>query len=274
LILLVASRKDPASMNIMEQVLGNYPFKPCQEQFGNAHVYVAEEARQEIRLVVLDEELVYTEKVNVFQPSPELVIFLSRHSSESAIPTLSVHTPGNLGEAKLGGIPRKVSVSPANAMRTALKAMAKMAAEKQLNYKVSYECTHHGPSLDRPAMFVELGSSPKQWSDKQAAEVVAHASMEAASSFGRNEVPAVLGIGGPHYNEKFTKIALERDVAFGHMIPKYAIHGIDEEILKQCVDRTLERVELAVLDWKGIRGEDKQRLVENLVKIGLKIQKV
>lgn len=273
-ILLVASEKDPASMNIAKQVLANYPFKLCGEKFKEARVYAAKVCMQEVRLTILDEELVCAQDIASFSPVLRLIIFLSRHSSLSGTPTLSVHTPGNLGPAVLGGFPKKVSVSPANVMRAALKAMAKVVNEKKLNYKVSYECTHHGPSLESPAMFIELGSSQKQWMDLKAAEAVAHATMEAISSFGREKAQAALGIGGPHYNEKFTRMALEEGLAFGHIIPKYAISQFDEEVLRQCINKTCEKVKLAVLDWKGIKSEDKQRLIQMLQKTGLEIQKV
>jgi len=274
LILLVASKRDPASMNITKQLLQKYPFELWKENFKGEQVYVFEKDEQNVRLVVLDEELVYAQNITDFSPALELIIFLSRHSSEKGIPTLSVHTPGNFGKADLGGFPKKLSVAPANAMRTALKTMVQLAKEDNLAYKVSYECTHHGPSLDKPAMFVELGSTPKQWIDTEAAKVIAHAVMETVKNFGKREAQTVIGIGGPHYNEKFTKIALESNIAFGHIIPKYAIPEVDKDILCQCVQKTLEKVELALLDWKGIRGEDKQRLAGALEGLGLKIQKV
>ncbi|MEM2780913.1 MAG: D-aminoacyl-tRNA deacylase [Candidatus Bathyarchaeia archaeon] len=274
LILLAASKKDQASMNITKKLLEGYPFKPCEETFKDAEIYALEKNGQNVRLAVLDGELIHAQTITDFSPSIELIIFLSRHSSEKGIPTLSVHTPGNLGKAEFGGITRKLSVAPANAMKTALKVMAQLAKEKVLAYKVSYECTHHGPSLDAPAMFVELGSTPKQWADMEAAKVIAHAAMETVANFKKREAQAAIGIGGPHYNEKFTKIALESNIAFGHIIPKYTIPEIDEEILSQCVQKTLEKVELALLDWKGIKGEDKQHVVEMLENLGLKIQKV
>ncbi|MEM1565731.1 MAG: D-aminoacyl-tRNA deacylase [Candidatus Bathyarchaeia archaeon] len=273
MILLVASSKDPASMNITKQILENYPFEPRKRDFKDVHVYAFRENEQ-IKLVVLNEELVYAQSVTGFSPALELIIFLSRHSSEKGIPTLSVHAPGNFGEACLGGISRKLSVAPANAMKVALKTMAQLVKEKNLAYKVSYECTHHGPSLDKPAMFVELGSTLKQWTDTEAAKVVAQAAMEAALNFREREAQIAIGVGGPHYNEKFTRIALESNIAFGHIIPKYAIPEVNGEILHQCVQKTLEKVKLALLDWKGIRGEDKQRLIETLEKLNLKIQKV
>ena len=97
--------------------------------------------------------------------------------------------------------------------------------------------------------------------------------MEAISKFGNPPVKTVLGIGGPHYSSKFTRMALEKEVAFGHMIPKYAVPSLDSEILRQCIEKTLERVESAVLDWKGIKGEDKQPLVKMLIEASIPFEK-
>jgi D-aminoacyl-tRNA deacylase len=273
MILLVASNKDVASLNIKKQILTHYPFRECSEKFQENPTYEASISNRNVRLVTLNTESVYAQDTTTFFSNLELVMFISRHSSLSGTPTLSVHTPGNLGEAELGGIPRKVSVSPANAMRDALKAMARLKQEMRLDYEVSYECTHHGPSLDVPTMFSELGSCAKQWNDIKAAEAVAHATMEAVSRFGNFPAKAVLGIGGPHYQSKFTRVALESDVAFGHMIPKYAIPAVDSELLKQCIGRTLEKTELAVLDWKGIKGENKAPLLRMLKEAGIPFEK-
>jgi D-aminoacyl-tRNA deacylase len=228
---------------------------------------------KKVEFVTLNEESICAQNLADSHPAPDLAVFISRHSSLSGTPTLSVHTPGNIGKANHGGVPKKVSFSPANAMRDTLKAMVSLKEEMQLDYEVSYECTHHGPSLNVPAMFVELGSSPLQWRDSRAAEVVAHAAMNAISSFGKSKARAVLGIGGPHYSSRFTRMALESEVAFGHIIPKYVLADVDLEILKQCVERTLEKVESAILDWKGIRGENKATLIDLLKKINLPFEK-
>jgi D-aminoacyl-tRNA deacylase len=273
MILVVASGKDVAGVNIAEQILSHYTFEKTTKSFQENPVYTAKVNGREVKLITLTEESVYAQYLTNFF-TPELIVFISRHSSKSRTPTLSVHTPGNLGEAKLGGLPRKVSFSPANAMRDALRAMMRLKKEMNLDYEVSYECTHHGPSLDVPAMFTELGSSLRQWRDSKAAEAVAHATIEAVSKFRQLHTPVVLGIGGPHYNEKFSQMALRDEIAFGHMIPKYAISGVDAAILKQCVERTFEEVELAVLDWKGIKGEHKPKLVAMLNGIGLPMKKV
>jgi D-aminoacyl-tRNA deacylase len=244
------------------------------ENFQENPIYETNIEGRKVKLVTLNEESVYAQNLTNFFGNLELVLFTSRHSSVSGTPTLSVHTPGNLGKAELGGLTRRVSVSPANAMRDALKAMVQFKDEMQLKYEVSYECTHHGPSLNVPTMFAELGSSPKQWNDLKAAEAVAHAAMKAISKFGESPAKAVLGIGGPHYSEKFTRITLESEIAFGHIIPKYAVPYVDLEILRQCVEKTQEKVEFVVLDWKGIKGEHKSKLVEMLKEISIPSKKV
>ena len=272
MILLVASKKDKASMNIAKQLIANHNFHKVSESFLGNPVYSREMPNGEIsKLIFIDQESVNSQNLP-FPKSLRLLIFLSRHKSESGRPTLSVHTPGNLGEASLGGVPRKVSISPASAMKEALLAMKRAQEEMDLKYEVSYECTHHGPSLDVPTMFVELGSSPKQWGDVAAAEAVARGALAAASI--EKTYPSVLGIGGPHYNGKFTRKALGTEIAFGHMVPKYAIERLDEEMLRQCLERTVEPVQKIVLDWKGIRGADKKELLEKLLKVDLEFEKI
>jgi len=121
-------------------------------------------------------------------------------------------------------------------------------------------------------MFVELGSSLTQWKDVTAAEAVAHAAMASIKKGSESSIVAI-GIGGPHYGEKFTRMALEDSFAFGHIMPKYLVSQVNAEIIRQCIDRTLEKVETIALDWKGIRGADKILLVGALKEIKVKIQK-
>lgn len=274
MILLVASDRDLAGMNIAQSILQNHPFTKTDSTFQENPVYRADLNGRQVAHITLNEEPVYPQNLPEAFPNAELIVFISRHSSQSGTPTLSVHTPGNLGSAELGGLPRTVSVSPAAAMQTALKTLKRLQTEKNLNYQVSYECTHHGPSLNVPTMFVELGSSIAQWNDLDAAAVVGEAAVEAIRTFSSPKQPAALGIGGTHYNQKFTHMALDGEAVFGHMIPKYALAQVDAEILRQCKEKTLEKVETAVLDWKGIRSEDKPSLLAALQEAGLLVKKV
>ena len=273
MILVAASIKDIAGVNIAKQVLRNYPFGKTGEAYQENPVYCAEINGKQIRLITLKDESIYAQNLPEHFSNPELVVFLSRHSSQSGKPTLSVHTPGNFAEAELGGLPRTLSVSPAAAMRDALKALQQFKTDMKLDYEVSYECTHHGPSLNVPTIFVELGSSPEQWSDMKAAEAVAKAAMKAIINFQVPRQKAALGIGGPHYNSKFTKMTLENAALFGHIIPKYVLANVGAEILQQCVERTWEKVDEAILDWKGITSKDKPRILQALANIKLPYKK-
>ena len=58
------------------------------------------------------------------------------------------------------------------------------------------------------------------------------------------------------------------------MIPKYAVPSIDADMIKQCIERTYDRVQLALLDWKGIKSEDKPSLLTALETAGLPYQKI
>ena len=274
MILLVHSARDIAGVNIANRILERHNFSKTKEAYQESPVYTAEMNGKEVSFLTLKEEAVNAQYLPEAFPNAQLIIFISRHSSQSGKPTLSVHTTGNFGEAGLGGLPRTLSVAPAIAMQTALRALYRLRQEMNLDYEVSYECTHHGPSLKVPVMFVELGSSEPQWNDSKAAQAVGDAAVSAIVNFSASGGSSVIGMGGTHYNQKFTRMALAGEAVFGHMVPKYAISTIDSEMLSQCAKKTLEKVTLAVLDWKGIASQDKQALLCSLQETGLPFTKV
>lgn len=274
MILLVASNKDIASLNIKEQILKHYPFRKIAREFHENPAFAAKINGKKVTLLTLNEESVRAQRLPQEFPQAKLIVFISRHSSQSGKPTLSVHTPGNFGNAELGGLPRVISVSPALAMKNVLKELIRFKEQLNIDYDVLFECTHHGPSLNVPTMFVELGSSEMQWSDPKAAEAVAHSAISTIANFDESITPVAIGIGGTHYNHKFTLMSLVGEAVFGHIIPKYSISNIDVEMLHQCVEKTLEKVSLAVLDWKGIKSVDKPNLLLALETVGLPYKKV
>lgn len=273
-ILLVHSTLDIAGENIAKNILERYPLKKTGEMYQENAVYAAQVNGRQVNFLTLKEETVNAQYLQDDYPDAELVVFISRHRSESGRPTLSVHTTGNFGEAELGGLSRTLSVAPAKVMQIALKALSNLNQEMNLGYEVSYEGTHHGPTLNLPVMFVELGSSEPQWNDLQAAQAVGDAAMTSIAKFSPPTESAVLGIGGPHYNQKFTSMALTGEVFFGHMIPKYAVSKIDSAIINQSMAKTLGDVSSVVLDWKGIASQDKPKLLAALAETGLLIKKV
>ena len=82
-----------------------------------------------------------------------------------------------------------------------------------------------------------------------------------------------LGIGGTHYPEKFNKLIIESDYAFGPIIPKHGLGFLDAKLLSQILAKSTQKVEGAVVDWKGL-GDQKRRVVKLLEDFGLEIIKV
>jgi D-aminoacyl-tRNA deacylase len=79
-----------------------------------------------------------------------------------------------------------------------------------------------------------------------------------------------IGIGGPHYCSNFNKIALRTDIAFSHFCPKYHLDKLNEDLIRQSIERTKEKVDFILLDWKGL-GTEKQRIVELLKNMNLEM---
>lgn len=250
-----------ASSNIASHIISLYRFEKAAEHDGPP-MYRGVLGGKDVGLVIVEGELVYLQDFPMFS-SAELVVFVSRHQSRSGVPLLSVHVPGNLFHADFGGVSGKVSVAPANAMRAAILEMERQRTRLELEeFRVYYEGTHHGPSLDVPALFVEIGSTEKEWAIPKAGEAVAHAAIAAVTN--KEGVEAAVGIGGSHCNSRLTNHGLRSPVAFGHIIPSYAFEGLTPEIVSLCVERTLEKNPTLVLDWKGIDGRQRDGLMKIL----------
>jgi D-aminoacyl-tRNA deacylase len=200
--------------------------------------------------------------------NPQAYIFLSRHSAESGIASLTAHTTGNFSqEAKFGGAGKELGRADPSLLKNYLMALWKHR-DNVGGYEITMEATHHGPtSLQKPVMFVELGSSEKYWGDKKAAAVVVQALMESLAEKNVWSKVAV-GFGGTHYPEKFTKLMIEEDVAFAFVAPKYALEHVDERTVGQMLQRSTAPVRYAALDWKGL-GQHKEKIVGLVKQFGL-----
>ena len=265
LIVFAASRDDAASSNIASRMVSIYGFEAVNgesEAMEASSIVRARLEGREMSLVTVEGELVYLQDHPLFRDA-DLVVFLSRHQSRSGQPILSVHVPGNLSHADFGGVSNLVSVAPANAMRAALLELERQRTLLGLDgFRVYYEGTHHGPSLNVPTIFVEIGSSEREWTVPEAGEAAAHAAMSAALN--ADSVEAAIGLGGSHCNSRFTSHGLKMPIAFGHIVPSYAFGELSAATLSQLVERTLEKNPTIVLDWKGIDGKQRRSLMSLL----------
>jgi D-aminoacyl-tRNA deacylase len=267
-ILIVASTKDLAARNIAEKLMKLQNFKESEIVFDGNRLY----KNGDILFTYINTDSIHTNNLDKHFKF-DTIIFASRHRSESESPSFTVHTPGNFNDALLGGKPRELAIACPRIMRNVLIALKKARDELSLNYSVSLEATHHGPTeMNTPVMFVEIGSSEKQWKDDFAGEIVAKAMLSAIKETptGRNAI----GFGGGHYAPKHTETVLGSEIAIGHIMSKYAFENLNEETVKNMIERTENGCKIAVLDWKGIKGDDRKKLLNILKTLNIDILRV
>ena len=198
-----------------------------------------------------------------WKSSGEYIIVLSPHKSSAEVPALTTHCPGNWGKAEMGGKEKTLSIAYGSKMLIILKNMY-----EKTDISVSYEADHHGPTVDYPILFVELGNP--LWKSKKHAKIISDAVMEAIESNERYE--SYLGFGGNHYMAKHSKLAIEREYAFTHLLPKHAADFLDENMFKQAIEKNVEKIEKIILDKKGLRKEHRDYITKKAEKFGLDIE--
>ena len=204
-------------------------------------------------------------------------LYASTHKSEAGTPALTAHVPGNWGAADFGGQPSTLNMAYACKLKQILQLLDEAAKKHKLDWPVNMEVDHHGPTPaggKKALLFVEIGSGPDQWSNDLAGRVVAEAMMKSLFQ-PAPEAKVYLGIGGGHYSPKFTPLMLgSKERAVGHVLAKYRAADFDEKMLKQAIEKTIEPVQGALIDWKGLGKEERERIISVLEKAGMKWERV
>ncbi len=154
--LIVTSSEDPASMNIRGRLLEKQGW--VQGGFFGAHPAFERDdfAMVQVDRIHLEEDNIDERALQALGQPVELVVFASRHRAESRIPTLTVHPIGNYSTADFGGRAGFLCATAPNLMTSALRSLAEHA--RGMGFNVSFETTHHGPAVDSPAFYIEIGS--------------------------------------------------------------------------------------------------------------------
>jgi D-aminoacyl-tRNA deacylase len=257
-ILIVYSRTDPASKNIAQQLINHHGFVREQNE---TEIY----RKGNVRLVPLEKPCIYAAPDEL--PSDiDLILFASKHVSSSGKPALTVHTTGNLTtSADFGGNPEEVAFVDPTIIRRVLRGLRVDASRGGLDIDVTMEATHHGPtSFPCPVCFVEIGSGSHEWENSVLGKIAAGAIMAAATTVPGVD-PTAVGFGGTHYAAKHTRICLDGDYQIGHVVPKHAIEkGVSDQMIRDSIRKTTGSCKTAVVDWKGLGGLERRRLVESL----------
>jgi D-tyrosyl-tRNA(Tyr) deacylase len=263
--LIVTSQKDIAGMNVYKMLSQNFGFNKIGE-FEGQPVY----ERSNVRLIATKKGQVEAEHLDKHF-SPDYFVFASRHRSVSEQRTLTVHSPGNLTEeAKVGGQPKELAYSAPGAVKVALQVLQLVASEKNLDYQVSMEVTHHGPTgLSRPVLFVEVGSTEREWNDPLAVSAVSKAALAAAEN--DKTYQSGIGVGGNHYAPRHTRFILNSKDALGHLIPSYALDTLDLQMFQQAAQKS--NAEFCFLDWKGMKRLQREKVLALATELGLDVRR-
>lgn len=262
---IIASKQDLAGLNIKESLLDLFEFKQTSEKFDKKPVF---QLNENVKLYTAEKKSIYCEDIDK-QIDTDLFIFATKHQSKAGIASLSVHTQGNWSKAEYGGRDRQVCVSPANFLKQAMIKLNELG--QHTDFEIIQECTHHGPYLEKPSMFVEIGSNEEQWQNKEAAKIIAK-TIHCLITTQPPKYKTAVGIGGLHHTPNFKKIILNSDIAMGHVCPKYMLEFLDKELIEQAIERTQPKAELIILDWKGLK-EFKRRVKSMIEKTGIEVKR-
>lgn len=305
--LLVSTTTDPASVVIKEALLRREGWDTIQEDTLWAHqngsVWLYSITKSHLVADHIDQEFMSLEIPNKPQDITD-VMFLSRHAAASGQPSLTVHpigVPGPLQEVRSGGLSGKCP-PPNCRMASTFRELARAVAASPLasEFETALETTHHGPYLDKPACFLEIGSAESHWGRDDAGEIWADVlavelNLARSETTGTAEEPAknvswweltqeqrekslvFIGIGGGHYAPRHTDLAKLEGVFIGHLIAGYSLDFGETEAWKHAIvegvestKRAFEGCNLSVLmDKKSFKGGQREKVEAFLTEMGL-----
>jgi D-aminoacyl-tRNA deacylase len=302
---LVASHKDPASLTMAQCLIDDIGFSKdekdeisltnksqelsslnCPQKFARMshnHNKTSNYANFEsytfknLKLYLShDRTLLHMDNLDDLYPESDAFVFLSKHSSESERPTLTCHFTGNFSDSNpFGGFPREIGITYPYLQKSYIQDITSRKSFVS-EYDIIIEATHHGPtSLKKPCIFVEIGSTQKQWADRRAAAAVCQSvvTILTRENEGKHCKSVGIAFGGTHYPTRLNKLLLESEFGLASIAAKHNLISIDELMIRQMISRSVEKVTHAIVDKKGM-GKEKKRILELIEKENLKLLQV
>ncbi|MFX1498312.1 MAG: D-aminoacyl-tRNA deacylase [Promethearchaeota archaeon] len=293
--LIITSSEDIASMNIRNKLLNSedYSFEEVNFKWKKNKILKLNEYRLDknnnlhiennnVYLGMTHERMIFMDDLELkgMGFNPDFIIFASRHASKSARPALLTHTTGNWSKkADFGGQPEELSRSSALLHKAGFLSLLKQVKDDFLkHYVIDIEVTHHGPTnLKTPLIFMELGSSRKEWEDAYAAKIVADAIIYSISKYleleETSDYKIGLGFGGSHYAPNFNRLIVKENIALSFICPKYFLQNLNHDTVEKMILNTYENINFFILDWKGMNSDDKKHLIPILEDFEIPIKK-
>ncbi len=258
--MIVSSKEDQASENILQSLLEYKQWETVGEWKGNpvyrsGKDYIASLNKHHIYVDNIDEGLEELLDIKI-----DSIVYISKHASKAGIHSLTVHPIGNFGEAKFGGVEEKIVPPSPHKMTAALRNLDERAGEHGLKkeFDLSFEATHHGPFLETPVYYIEIGSDEGCWNDNRAGKVIAETVMESEQNVRKND-PIVVCIGGGHYAPRFTALAKKKAVSIGHMVPGWAMKDLTKEKLNNALE--ISDADYIYFDRSDTSGKERERII-------------
>lgn len=256
--LLVAYQSDPAGSN-----MASYIMQDMQKQEDIYH-------GKNFDLVVISTPAISADWIEE-KYQYDSYVFLSKHASESGTLALTCHSTGNFSEAQFGGLPRQVAIPHPHLQKSYMKHLWTKRNDFS-KFEITIEATHHGPTaLNKPALFIEIGTTQKEWNDKKLCENVAKIIVEEVCKEPEKHKVAIC-FGGTHYPKKFNKELIEGEFALGTVAPKHALDNLDSALFSHILDRNKE-AKYALVDWRGL-GKNKQKVINLIQATDLEMVKI
>lgn len=269
-VVCFCSLKDLAAQTIKEHLLQHHPFVETGTTFNSTPIYKF----NELSLVTIEQDSIYADDLDQ-QFTADLFIFASRHKSAAFKPALLTHIPGNWGPAELGGKASTLCTAHPTAMKIALQTLLAERQRLELtDWACGLEVTHHGPFIHNvPVLYIEIGSTEEEWQNPKAAEAVSQAVVSVAQRH-QEPHPVVFGVGGPHYCPAFTRLCAETPYAISHILPKYYLDQASPALIKHAIERTSTPPSYVALDWKGMKGPQRDQVIQIVSELGLETKRV
>ena len=165
------------------------------------------------------------------------IIFPSRHVAASGQPSLTLHPIGvphlPMGEQGPYGGHGGTAPPPSTRLASWWKMLLNLAKNEDSvdGFDLSLEVTHHGPTVDVPTLFIEVGSTEETWGHLGAAQLLAtimrDGLLKPSGSTWVEEIHAgemvLVTLGGGHYAPRANQLAALDGVWLGHMLATYAL---------------------------------------------------
>ncbi|MEM3610017.1 MAG: D-aminoacyl-tRNA deacylase, partial [Candidatus Anstonellales archaeon] len=199
----------------------------------------------------------------------DFIVVPSKHKSESKYPCLTAHFPGNpcdVSNSEMGGESKKLNKGFATLMQKYVYNLFHEVTKEKLEIDVVIEQDHHGPTINLPIMFIEIGSEEENWKNESYGKVIASALLKTLKEIGSKSESyksekSYIAIGNTHYPKKFTEMLLNQEYKFSHVFSKYTINCIDKNLLHQAIEKSIEKIQGFVIDKKSLKASEKEKIL-------------